>query len=191
MYPNMLLCLGMTVAFKTWRTAWLGKAYLPGSLFLPRAHSLRHYMMLWSNLRQLDFPLLVFKLPFLPGCSKDDLLVKFYNFTRVYFDCALLFSRFNTFYFRKLSCTIEIKTKISQTKFLLIFVFHFILCLLLFVLFSAKFVQIGALVNENKQNPLVCNACNLCGVNTHTVLLLLVFFVLYWNIASWTMLWQF
>ena len=138
--------------------------------------------------RQLDFPLLVCKLPFLPGCSKDDLLVKFYNFTRVYFDCVLLFSRFNTFYFRKLSCTTEIKTKISQTKFLLIFVFHFILCLLLFVLFSAKFVQIGALVNENKQNPLMCNACNLCGVNTHTVLLLLVFFVLYWNIASRTML---
>ena len=40
----------------------------------------------------------------------------------------------------------------------------------------SKTVQIGALVNENKQNPLVCNACNLCGVNTPTVLLLLIFF---------------
>ena len=115
--------------------------------------------MLWSNLRQLDFSFLVCKLPFLPGCSKDDLLVKFYNFTIVYFDCVLPFSRLKTFYFRKLSCVTEIKTKISQTKIWLIFLFHFILCLLLFVLFSAKFVRTGALVYENKQKPLMCNVC--------------------------------
>lgn len=65
-------------------------------------------MMLGSNLNAAYFLSLVCKLPFLPGCTKDDLSLKFYTFTRVDFNCFLLFRRFKTLYLKKLASIISL-----------------------------------------------------------------------------------
>lgn len=96
----------------------------------------QHCKMLWSNLNAAWFSCSCVKCLFCLDAPKI-IYLTFYNFTRVYSNFFLLFSRFMFFYFR------ELASITSSISFSISFYSGFF--------FSVKVVKSDIIVNKNKQ----------------------------------------